>query len=159
MKIVRLVGPWMLLASAMASAGALAASKAEMEEAMSHDGLQKVTVPGLAQAYARPGATLAGYGRVLIEPVQVAFSRNWDPTRTGSRLKLSKEERENIRNGVAAIDNTMLAESRSRTSPGNTPTLKPSASNTKPNSPPCEITAAMRIASARSSPPACRPTR
>jgi hypothetical protein len=103
MKIVRLVGPWVLLASAMASAGALAVSKAEMEEAMSHDGLQKVTVPGLAQAYARPGATLAGYGRVLIEPVQVAFSRNWDPTRTGSRLKLSKEERENIRNGVAAI--------------------------------------------------------
>ena len=103
MKIVRLVGAWVLLASAMVSAGALAASKAEMEEAMSHDGLQKVTVPGLAQAYARPGATLAGYSRVLIEPVQVAFSRNWDPTRTGSRLKLSKEERENIRNGVAAI--------------------------------------------------------
>lgn len=50
----------------------------------------------------RPGATLAGYDRVQIEPVQVAFHKHWDPTRTGSRIKLGQEERENIRNGVAS---------------------------------------------------------
>ena len=103
MKNLRHAAAWLALASALLSVTAWAASKAEMEEAMSHDGLQKVTVQGLALVYARPGATLAGYNRVLIEPVQVAFSRNWDPTRTGSRIKLSKEERENIRNGVAGI--------------------------------------------------------
>ena len=103
MKIVRHLGSSVLLACALASTGALAAGKAEMEAAMSHDGLQQVTVQGLELAYARPGATLAAYGRVMIEPVQVAFSRNWDPTRTGSRIKLSKEERENIRSGVAGI--------------------------------------------------------
>ena len=103
MKNLRHAAAWVALASALLSATAWAASKAEMEEAMSHDGLQKVTVQGIALAYARPGATLAGYNRVLIEPVQVAFNRNWDPTRTGSRIKLSKEERENIRIGVAGI--------------------------------------------------------
>jgi len=103
MKNLRHSAAWVALASALLWATAWAASKAEMEEAMSHDGLQKVTVQGIALAYARPGATLAGYNRVLIEPVQVAFNRNWDPTRTGSRIKLSKEERENIRSGVAGI--------------------------------------------------------
>jgi len=103
MKNIRHLGAWVLLASALATSGTLAAGKTKMDEAMSHDGLQKVTVQGLALAYARPGASLARYDRVLIEPVQVAFNRNWDPTRTGSRIKLSQEERENIRNGVARI--------------------------------------------------------
>jgi len=101
MNIIRRLGLSTLVSLALVASGAFAASKAELDEAMSHDGLQKISVKGIQFAYARPGATLADYSRVQIEPVQVAFHKNWDPTRTGSRIKLGKEERENIRSGVA----------------------------------------------------------
>jgi hypothetical protein len=92
-----------LLASMLMLPAAFAASKAELEQALSHDGLQKVSVKGLDLAYAKPGATLAAYNRVKLEPVEVAFRKDWNPTRTGSSLKLSAEERENIRSGTAKI--------------------------------------------------------
>jgi len=82
---------------------AFAASKAELDGAMSVDGLQKITVKGIEMAYARPGATLAGYGKIKLDPVEVAFSKNWNPTRPGSMFKISAQERENIRAGVAKI--------------------------------------------------------
>ena len=99
-RFARLLG---LLAAMLVSPGANAATKADLDQAMSHDGLQKITVKGVDLAYARPGATLAGYNRVKVEPVDVAFRKDWDPTRTGSRIKLGSEERENIRTGVAKI--------------------------------------------------------
>lgn len=92
-----------VVASLLVSTLALAATNADLDEAMSHDGLEKVTVSGVALAYARPGATLAGYDRVKIDPVTVAFRKDWDPKRTGSAIRLSQDERENIRNGVATI--------------------------------------------------------
>ena len=103
MKMNRFVRIVSLLASTLLSMSAFAASKADLEKAMSYDGLEKINVKGIDLAYARPGATLAGYNRVKLEPVEVAFSKNWDPTRTGSRIKLSADERENIRTGVAKI--------------------------------------------------------
>ena len=53
--------------------------------------------------YARPGATLAGYKRVKLDPIEVAFHKDWDPKRAGSNLKLSTSERESIRAGVAQL--------------------------------------------------------
>lgn len=115
MNITRRLGLATLLASALAASGAFAARPSGLDEAMSHDGLQKVTVKGIQFAYARPGATLADYSRVQIEPVQVAFHRHWDPTRTGSRIKLGKEERENIRSGVAtAVQEAFVTELREK---------------------------------------------
>ena len=99
-KFVRVVP---LLASMLILPAAFAASKAELEQALSHDGLQKVSVKGLDLAYAKPGATLAAYNRVKLDPVEVAFRKDWNPTRTGSSLRLSAEERENIRSGTAKI--------------------------------------------------------
>jgi hypothetical protein len=92
-----------LLASMLLLTTASAASKAELDKAMSYDGLQRISVKGVDLAYARPGATLAGYNRIMLEPIDVAFRKDWNPTRTGSRIKLSAEERENIRTGVAKI--------------------------------------------------------
>jgi hypothetical protein len=103
MDIVRRAGLFAVLAALLASAAALAATKADFDAAMSHDGLQKITVKGIGLAYARPGATLAGYNRVQIDPVQVAFRKDWNPTKTGSNFKLGTEERENIRTGVAKL--------------------------------------------------------
>lgn len=101
MKLLRRLGVLALLALALGASVALVAGPSEMVEAMSHDGLQKVSVKGLDLAYALPGATLAGYRRVLLDPVEVAFRKDWNPTRTGSRIRLSTEERENIRTGLA----------------------------------------------------------
>jgi len=82
---------------------AMAAPDKRLEEAMSHDGLSKISVKGIGLAYARPGATLAGYTRVKIDPVEVAFDKNWDPKKPGSNFKLDATDRENIRTGVAKI--------------------------------------------------------
>jgi hypothetical protein len=92
-----------LLALTVALTSPLAATKKDLDEAMSRDGLQKVSVKGLDAAYARPGATLAAYKRVKLDPVEVEFSKSWDPARTGSRIKLSSEERDKIKAGVAKI--------------------------------------------------------
>jgi len=103
MSLAKFVHVVPLLASMLMLPAAFAASKADLEQALSHDGLQKVSVKGLALAYAKPGATLAAYNRVKLDPVEVAFRKDWNPTRTGSSLKLSAEERENIRSGTAKI--------------------------------------------------------
>jgi len=92
-----------LLALTLALTSPLAAGKNDVDEVMSRDGLQKISVKGLDLAYARPGASLAAYKRVKLDPVDVQFDKSWDPTRTGSRIKLSSEEREKIRAGVAKL--------------------------------------------------------
>jgi hypothetical protein len=92
-----------LLASTLLLTSAFAASKADLEEAMSHDGLQKIKVKGIDLAYGRPGATLASYDNVMIDPIEVAFRKDWDPTKSNSRVKLDSAERENIKTGVAKI--------------------------------------------------------
>ena len=102
MNIVRFIRIAALLASTLLVTAASAAPK-ELEEAMSHDGLQKIKVKNIDLAYARPGASLAGYNSVKLEPVDVAFRKDWNPTRTGSLIKLSTAERENIRTSVAKI--------------------------------------------------------
>ena len=67
------------------------------------DGLQKITVKGIDVAYARPGANLAPYKRIMLDPADVAFSKDWDPQKTGSRMRLSEKDREEIRSGLARL--------------------------------------------------------
>ena len=92
-----------LFALTLALTSSFAASKKDVDEAMGRDGLQKVNVKGLELAYARPGASLAAYKRVKLDPVEVQFDKSWEPTRTGSRIKLGPEEREKIRANVARL--------------------------------------------------------
>lgn len=87
----------------LATATALAQSKDQLDKTMSYDGLEPVKVKGISLAYRRPGATLAVYKRVSIDPVDVRFSKNWNPKRPGSMLALSAEDREYIRTGVAKL--------------------------------------------------------
>jgi len=92
--------PAFLLALAVAAPLA-AATRPDVDALMNREGLQPIQVKNIDLAYARPGATLAPYKRIQIEPVPVEFSRRWDPERTGSRLKLSTEQREMIRAAVS----------------------------------------------------------
>jgi len=103
MYVIRFVRVVPLVASMLVLPSTFAASKADLEQLLTHDGLQKASVKGVDQAYVRPGASLAGYSRVKLDPVEVALRKDWDPKRTGSNVKLSAEERDSIRQGVAKI--------------------------------------------------------
>jgi hypothetical protein len=98
-----------LLASTLLSTAALGATKGDLEAAMSHDGLRKINVKGIDLVYARPGATLAGYNKIKLDPVEVAFHKDWDPTASRSRIKVSAEHREAIRSAVAKMVNEEFA--------------------------------------------------
>jgi hypothetical protein len=104
MKTIAAVRTMGLLALSLGLSGALAASsKQELEALMAKDGLQKTSVRNIDLAYARPGATLAPYKRVKLDPVKVAFSPSWNPDRAGSSIKLSTQDKENIRSAVAML--------------------------------------------------------
>ena len=90
-----------LLALTVALTNVSAATKKEIDQALSQGGLQKMTVKDIELAYARPGASLTAYKRVKLDPVEVEFRKAKDPARTGSAIKLSDEEREKIRSNVA----------------------------------------------------------
>jgi Protein of unknown function (DUF3313) len=90
------------LALGLGLLGNLAALAAKPPET-TEDGLKLVKVKGIDVAYVRPGATLAPFKRVMMDPAQVAFSKDWDPERTGSRMKLTSEEREKIRTELAQL--------------------------------------------------------
>jgi len=90
-----------LLALTVALTNVPAATKKEIDQALSDGGLQKLKVKDIELAYARPGASLAAYKRVKLDPVEVEFRKAKDPARTGSAIKLSDEEREKIRSNVA----------------------------------------------------------
>ena len=54
-----------------------------LNEAMSYDGLQKVKVKDIDLAYVLPGASLGAYHSLILDPVYVAFAKNWQPTTPG----------------------------------------------------------------------------
>ena len=67
------------------------------------DGLVRTSVQGIDYAYMRPGSSLAPYRRLMLDPVEVSFSKDWNPERTASRMKLSQEDREKIRSELASL--------------------------------------------------------
>jgi hypothetical protein len=109
MKTTRLIPIAALLAAALSFGPAHAQTTKDLEDAMGAEGLKAVKSKDLDMLYARPGATLAAYKKVMLDPVEVSFSKNWDPNRTGSNLKLGAAERENIRTGVAKITQDQFA--------------------------------------------------
>ena len=79
------------------------ATKKDFEASTTADGLEKVKVKGIDLAYVKPGLTLAPYTKVIIEPVEVSFRKDFSPTRSGSRTRLSSDELVKIRNDVGSV--------------------------------------------------------
>ena len=92
-----------LLSLALLAPASQAQTMKDLEDSLSYDGLRKAQVRGLDLAFTRPGATLARYNKVRLDPVTVAFHRDWDPKRPGSLIKMSTREKDEIRNGVGKI--------------------------------------------------------
>jgi hypothetical protein len=65
------------------------------------EGLVKVKVPGLKTVYAQPGARLSGYDKVMLDPIEVAFSKSWQVE--AARRPISAEEKQQIRDGLAKV--------------------------------------------------------
>jgi hypothetical protein len=65
------------------------------------EGLVKVKVPGLQTVYAVPGAKLAGYDKVMLDPIEVSFAKSWEPQTAGRRISAS--EKQEIREGLERV--------------------------------------------------------
>jgi len=92
----RRLGPMLLGALALFLLS-LASAAAEPPPT-THDGLQQVKSKKLDLLYVLPGATLDGYKKVWLDPVQVAFSKSWKP----DPRKVNSQDRERIRTELAA---------------------------------------------------------
>ena len=66
------------------------------------DGLQLTPSKKVTRLYVRPGASLKGYTHVRLEPLQVAFDKNWDPnsSRVGTN-RLTKDDFDRIKKALA----------------------------------------------------------
>lgn len=68
------------------------------------DGLQYKQVKGIDAVYLLPGVDFKPYKSVLLDPIEVAFDKNWDPNDSRYELsrRLSTEDIEKIRTDMAA---------------------------------------------------------
>jgi hypothetical protein len=75
------------------------------------DGLARRDVKGLDNVYVRPNVEFPPYKTVMIDPVQVEFSKDWDPndTRDISR-RLDAQDLQNIKNEVAKLFRASFAD-------------------------------------------------
>jgi Protein of unknown function (DUF3313) len=77
----------------------LAAAKEQPKE---WDGLELRPSKNVAALYVRPGASLAGYKHVRLEPLEIHFDKNWDPnaSRAGTN-RLTKDDYDRIKQGLS----------------------------------------------------------
>jgi hypothetical protein len=84
---------------ALISAVALAAKKPPEE----WDGLKLVKVKGIDAAYVRPGADVSGYTKVIIDPIQVAFAKDWDKKSSIYKQKLTTAQLDEIKQKLGKL--------------------------------------------------------
>jgi Protein of unknown function (DUF3313) len=91
--------------AALLVSGLAVASEArqQFEESVTADGLQRVRIKGVDLAYRAPGATLAAYSLVKVEPVEVAFRKDFNPKRAASNLKLTTGQLDAIRQRTSSL--------------------------------------------------------
>ena len=93
----------LVLSLALAPLSVGVAASPDIKTQATSDGLVPIKVKGLDQAYAAPGASLAAYRKVIIDPVEVAFRKDWNPNRTGSSFPLDIKDREAIRTNFSKL--------------------------------------------------------
>ena len=91
---------------ALLSVAALAAKKPPEE----WDGLSLVKLKGVDAAYVRPGADFSIYNKIIIDPIQVAFAKDWDKRETYSNQKISTEKLEEIKTKMGKLAEETFAE-------------------------------------------------
>jgi len=85
-------------------AGCQTTRPSPIDEASTQDGLVRVETKAVDAVYKRPDATLKGYNKLLLRPVDVQFAKNWDPAKSGSVLyQMHEPDREKIRSDLAEL--------------------------------------------------------
>jgi hypothetical protein len=76
------------------------------------DGLARRQVAGLDEVYVRPDVKFDVYRTVMIDPVQIAFDKNWDPNRSQRdlSLRLSAADIQEIKDDMARNFREVLVE-------------------------------------------------
>jgi len=94
MRLLRVLAVGCLVATSMAGA----ATPPE-----TWDGLEYRKTKGLDAVYVRPGVEFKAYRNLVLEPVQVAFDKNWDPNGNSRGLagRLSADDMQKIRDDMA----------------------------------------------------------
>jgi hypothetical protein len=90
----------------MAGLWAASAMAADSPPATTPDGLELVKNSKLDLVYRRPGVDLAPYTRIILDPVEVAFKKQW----TQDFRRVSKNDRERIRSELAKEFHDILVE-------------------------------------------------
>lgn len=98
MKIIR---GFIAAAALVAFAGC--ASLRPVPNEVTEDGLTRITIKGVDVAYVRKGADFKQYTKIMLDPVQVSFDKDWDPKRMASNVPLPAEDRERIRTDGAEL--------------------------------------------------------
>lgn len=98
-----------LFVAVVASAVLLAGPAATAKPPANWDGLVQVKSKRLDLVYLQPGADFRGYSKVLIEPTEVAFAKDWrrdyNSTTRGLSSRVSETElQQAISKGVTAAD-------------------------------------------------------
>jgi hypothetical protein len=102
----------LVLAAAFASASLSAVpadkqtprTKRDAASAWTEAGLEKVKVNGLDLVYAQPGGSLAGYSKILLHPISVAFQRNWErQTTSSSRIPIKSKDVQRIKDSLSTL--------------------------------------------------------
>lgn len=102
-----------LAAAAFLAVAVVSPSVAASEDA-TWDGLQKVKSKKLDTAYLLPGADFRGYTKVIIDPLEVAFRKNWerDMNRASrsARPRVTAEDADRIRKEMGEGFHEVLVE-------------------------------------------------
>jgi len=86
-------------AAALVSAIATDALGDDKPFCVNEEGLVRVGIEGIQQVYARPGTRLSGYTKIMLDPINVSFRRDWDPRPGGQSV--SSTEKQAIRDRLA----------------------------------------------------------
>lgn len=82
---------------------ALSASADAKKPPEEWDGLQLTKVKGIQTAYVRPGADISQYNKVILDPVEVSFAKNWKPQAAGSFREISQQDRDRIKQKIGEV--------------------------------------------------------
>jgi hypothetical protein len=99
----------LIVLAAAAFGGAVFAAPSQAADPASAEGLVAVRTWNLDELYVRPKADLTGYRRVVIDPVQIAFRKDWNQSEQDYRGKTRRLLPDDVR--VIAEDTASIMQS------------------------------------------------
>jgi hypothetical protein len=99
----KILAAWAATFALLGAIGVTSETAAREPAPPTWDGMKRVDRPGLDAVYLREGASLAKYKKVMLDPVEVSFDKNWDPKRSGSVSDFRKIDPQAIREDLAKL--------------------------------------------------------